>query len=218
MGVRLDGAAAEAGGSRAWRRGGGVLRLLGAGCAVALALGAVGCGGPASESVIAPESAQTEAATPGWSLTSTAFVDGEGIPEKHTCDGTDVSPELSWPAPPEGTVELALICDDPDAPGGTWTHWVLYGLPPEQRSLPEAVPTSETVSELGGAKQGRNGSGEIGYRGPCPPPGPVHHYHFRLYGLNAATGLAAGAEQAEVEEAMEGHVVARAELVGLYAR
>ncbi|NIM06867.1 MAG: YbhB/YbcL family Raf kinase inhibitor-like protein [Armatimonadetes bacterium] len=153
-----------------------------------------------------------------WSLTSTAFSQEAAIPQKHTADGADVSPELSWSAPPEGTVELALICNDPDAPAGDWIHWVLYGLSPDIRTLPEAVPTSGTLPDLGGAKQGRNDFGRIGYGGPSPPKGPTHHYHFRLYALDAPVNLSTGATAAELKGAMEGHILGETELVGLYSR
>jgi Raf kinase inhibitor-like YbhB/YbcL family protein len=152
------------------------------------------------------------------SLTSRAFRHNGRIPAKHTCDGKDISPDLAWSAPPSGTVQLALICDDPDAPRGGFTHWLLYALPGDRRWLPEAVPTSETLPSLGGARQGRNSFGQIGYRGPCPPKGPAHHYHFRLYALNAALSLSPGARQEQLEKAMKGHVIGQTELVGLYSR
>jgi hypothetical protein len=153
-----------------------------------------------------------------WPLTSRAFRNNGTIPAKYTADGKNVSPDLTWAAPPGGTVELALICDDPDAPGGSWTHWVLYALPASQRSLAEAVPKTETLPAMGGAKQGRNSFGAIGYDGPSPPKGPVHHYHFVLYALNAKITLSPSARRPELEQAMKGHVVGRAELVGLYSR
>lgn len=190
-------------------------------CASWLGLAAAGCGGTAASPPAAGGSASAGAAgkrAATWSLTSKAFRNNQAIPAKHTADGRDVSPDLSWSAPPKGTTEFALVCDDPDAPRGVWTHWVLYGLPAAQRGLPEAVPTTETLPKLGGAKQGRNSFGSIGYRGPAPPPGAVHHYRFRLYALNAPVTLRAGAQQAELERAMKGHVLARAELVGLYSR
>jgi hypothetical protein len=152
-----------------------------------------------------------------WSLSSTAFKDGEMIPRKYTCDGEDVSPPLSWTAPPAKTVELALLCDDPDAPRGTFVHWVLYGLPGGTMSLPEAVPAKETLPALGGAKQGKNGAGGIGYMGPCPPSG-THHYHFQLFALGAKLDLKPGATEQQLRKAMEGHVLGTAELVGLYSR
>jgi hypothetical protein len=115
-------------------------------------------------------------------------------------------------------VEFALICNDPDAPGGNWVHWVLYALPADVRSLPEGVSPAKTLSELGGARQGRNDFGGVGYRGPCPPKGPAHHYHFRLYALEAHPDLPPAASEADLLKAMEGHLLAGAELVGLYSR
>ncbi len=153
-----------------------------------------------------------------WSLTSPAFEDGTRIPKQHTCDGENTSPELHWAKPPRGAVELALVCNDPDAPRGNWIHWVLYGLPADRTSLPGAVPHAEVLSGLGGARQGRNTAGGIGYTGPCPPTGPAHHYHFRLYALDQALDMEPGATEAELREAMEGRVLAEGELVGLYSR
>lgn len=190
--------------------------------AVALlaATGAPGCGRRTREAVPPPAPQQTEraAAPGGWTLISPAFGPGERIPDAYTCDGEDASPELAWSAPPKGTVELALVCDDPDAPGGVWVHWVLYGLPADRRGLPRGVARSETLADLGGARQGRNSWGEVGYQGPCPPSGPAHHYHFRLYALSAKLDLAPGAERPELDQAMEGRVLAQAELVGVYSR
>jgi len=151
-----------------------------------------------------------------FSITSTAFPNGGNIPRKFTCDGADASPELSWTTPPSGTQSLALIADDPDAPVGNWTHWVLYDLPAGTASLPEDVPKSEELPN--GARQGRNDFRRIGYGGPCPPPGKPHRYFFRLYALNSKLNLKPGATKADVEKAMEGHVLAKAELMGKYAR
>ena len=151
-----------------------------------------------------------------FSITSTAFPNGGNIPTKFTCDGADASPELSWTAPPSGTQSFALIADDPDAPVGNWTHWVLYDLPAGTASLPEDVPKSEELPN--GARQGRNDFRRIGYGGPCPPPGKPHRYFFRLYALNSKLNLKPGATKADVEKAMEGHVLAKAELMGKYRR
>jgi Raf kinase inhibitor-like YbhB/YbcL family protein len=144
------------------------------------------------------------------------FDAGGPIPEKFTCDGTDVSPALEWTAPPDGTAAFALIVDDPDAPAGTWVHWLLYDIPANQLELPEGV---ETAAQLpSGARQGRNDFRRIGYGGPCPPPGTPHHYHFRLFALKSAVGLRPGVARAALDEAMRGRVLATAELVGLYQR
>ncbi len=149
-------------------------------------------------------------------IRSSAFNEGDTIPKKHTCEGEDVSPQLSWPAVPEGAKSLVLICDDPDAPVGTWVHWVLFGLSPATTELPEDVPDGEQVLE--GAKHGRNDFGNLGYGGPCPPPGPTHRYYYKLYAIDIEPPLEAGATKAEVMAAIEGHVLAEAQLMGRYAR
>ena len=151
-------------------------------------------------------------------LSSTAFADGGPIPTGHTCDGADGSPPLSWSGAPAETTAFTLIVDDPDAPAGTWVHWVLYDLPRTCSSLPADLPKVRQVPSLGDARQGQNDFRTIGYGGPCPPPGPAHHYHFKLYAIDAAVGLPAGASKRDVELAIEGHVLARAELIGTYAR
>jgi len=151
-------------------------------------------------------------------LTSGAFTAGGGIPARHGCDGANVSPALAWSGAPPGTVALALIVDDPDAPAGTWVHWVLYNLPASVAALPEGVPATERLPALGGALQGRNDFRKVGYGGPCPPPGRAHRYFFRLYALGAALPLGAGASRQEVDRAMHGHVLAETTLMGSYAR
>jgi hypothetical protein len=152
----------------------------------------------------------------GFDLHSNAFPHGGEIPKKHTCDGKDDSPALRWGEPPAGTQSLALIVDDPDAPMGTWVHWVLFDLPATARELAESVPKENEVA--GGARQGRNDFRKIGYGGPCPPRGPAHRYFFKLYALDKKLGLAASASKGEVEKAMSGHILAHAELVGKYRR
>ncbi len=147
---------------------------------------------------------------------STAFEEGGTIPRKYTCDGENISPPLSWSTPPEGTKSLVLICDDPDAPMGTWVHWVLFGLSPEISELPEGVPSQETV--LGGAKQGTTSFGRVGYGGPCPPKGPAHRYFFKLYAVDSEIDLDAGATKQEVLRAIEGHILAQGQLMGRYSR
>ena len=149
-------------------------------------------------------------------LTSPAFPPGGTIPKKHTCDGPDVSPALTWTDPPAGTQSWALIRDDPDAPVGTWVHWVLYDVPAAARALPENVPKQEHLPD--GSRQGRNDFRRTGYGGPCPPAGPAHRYFFKLYALDAKVGLRAGATKADVERAMQGHILGQAELMGRYGR
>ena len=149
-----------------------------------------------------------------FQLTTTAFRDGSSIPKKFTCDGPDVSPALSWGDPPAGTKSLAISCDDPDAPGGTWVHWVLYDLPPDTRKLPEALAKDHQLKN--GALQGRNDFGKIGYNGPCPPRGSEHRYFFKIYALDSKTGLKAGATKSDLERAMNKHVLAQAQFVGRY--
>jgi Raf kinase inhibitor-like YbhB/YbcL family protein len=153
-----------------------------------------------------------------FTLASPAFQSGDSIPRQHTCDGADVSPPLDWLAPPGGTASFALIVEDPDAPGGTFIHWVLYDLPGSSASLPEGVAKSGELPQMGGARQGRTSFGRTGYGGPCPPAGAAHHYHFRLFALRAKLGLGAGASRDEVVSAIQAHELGRAELVGLYAR
>jgi Raf kinase inhibitor-like YbhB/YbcL family protein len=145
-------------------------------------------------------------------LKSPAFSEGGDIPKKHTCDGPDVSPALAWDEPPAGTQSFCLICDDPDAPAGTWVHWVCYDIPAGARGLPEAVAKVPELKD--GTRQGRNDFGKLGYGGPCPPRGPAHRYFFKLYALGASLNLAPGATKAEVEKAMKGKILAQAQLMG----
>jgi len=149
-------------------------------------------------------------------ISSAGFSAGEMIPKKFTCDGPDVSPKLSWGAAPEKTQSFALIMDDPDAPVGTWVHWVLFDLPADTKELAEGVAKQEQLPN--GARQGRNDFGKIGYGGPCPPPGNPHRYFFKLYALDTKLNLKAGASKADVERAMKGHILGQAELMGRYGR
>jgi len=151
-------------------------------------------------------------------LTSGAFHAGEAIPARYTCEGADVSPPLLWSGTPRGTASFVLILDDPDAPGGTWVHWVLFNLPGTVTALPEGVPKADAPRELGGALQGRNDFRKVGYGGPCPPPGRPHRYFFRLYALDAVLPLRAGADRKAVDAAMRGHVLAETALMGTYGR
>ena len=149
-------------------------------------------------------------------VTSPAFQAGQAIPPKYTCEGADISPPLQWNGIPDGAKSLALICDDPDAPVGTWVHWVLYDLPVTVTDLPEKMPASETLPF--GGKQGINDFKRVGYGGPCPPPGKAHHYYFKLYALGADLPLSPRATKQELLRAMEGHILAEAQIVGTYER
>lgn len=149
-------------------------------------------------------------------VTSTAFSEGEAVPKQYTGDGGDVSPPLRWGDPPPSTRSFALICEDPDAPRGTWVHWLLYNVPAQTRELPEAVPTKPTLAD--GAHQGTNGFGSIGYGGPAPPKGKPHRYYFKLYAVDTTLDLPAKATKSQLVAALQGHVVAEGELMGRYGR
>jgi Raf kinase inhibitor-like YbhB/YbcL family protein len=149
-------------------------------------------------------------------VTSSMFQTGAPIPKQFTGDGADQSPPLKWSEPPSGTKSLALICDDPDAPRGTWVHWVLFHVPSQTRELEEGVPTTETLGN--GAKQGKNDFGNIGYGGPAPPKGPPHRYFFKLYALDAVTDLPPGVTKAQLVDAMKGHILAEGQIMGKYGR
>jgi Raf kinase inhibitor-like YbhB/YbcL family protein len=153
-------------------------------------------------------------------LRSSAFDEGEPIPARFTGDGEDVSPPLTWSAPPRGTAELALLVDDPDAPvAEPWVHWVIYNISAAAGGLPEGFHGPTTPSEPSGVVQGVNTWGTVGYRGPAPPRGHgIHHYHFKLYAVDAPLGLPPGADKAALLDALSGHILARAELVGTYSR
>jgi len=149
-------------------------------------------------------------------LVSPAFAEGAPIPAKYTCDGEDVSPPLQWSGVPQGTKSIALICDDPDAPLGTWVHWVLYNIPPTVTELSEGIPATEIIPN--GARQGTSDFQLIGYGGPCPPPGRPHRYYFRIYALNTDLQLDPGATKTELVNAMKGHILAEGQLMGTYKR
>ena len=156
-------------------------------------------------------------------LRSSTFTDGQPIDKQFTGDGQDISPQLTWDGVPEGTKELALICDDPDAPTAEpWVHWLIYKIEPTVSELPQGVPSGPRLEQPISALQGRNSwsSGRtIGYRGPAPPPGHgVHHYHFRLYALDQPLDLKPGVDKHALLDAMEGHVLATGELIGTYRR
>jgi len=150
------------------------------------------------------------------SLSSIAFKDGGEIPAKYTCEGQDTSPSLMWSEPPPGTQSLALIVDDPDAPGGVFTHWVIFNILPDSRELPEAMPTQAQLPS--GALQGKSDFGRVGYGGPCPPPGRPHRYRFTLYALDRVLGLTAGVSKKQLLDGMKGHILAQGQLIGTYHR
>lgn len=180
-----------------------------------------GCGnhppaeGAAANTARAPEESTMTPLT-AIQISSSAFAPGSAIPQVHACDGKDASPPLAWGMGPEGTRAWALLVEDPDAPGKTWVHWVLYNLPVSVRSLGPGLPGSGDLAN--GARQGTNDFGKLGYGGPCPPPGGPHRYYFRIYALDAPLNLPPGARRDAVAQAMEGHVLGQGELMGTYAR
>ena len=149
-------------------------------------------------------------------IRSAGFAEGAEIPQKFTCDGTNVSPALSWGAMPAKTQSVALIVRDPDAPAGTFVHWILFNLPPGADHLSEGVPKQEALAD--GSRQGVNDFGDVGYGGPCPPRGSTHRYFFTLYALDTKLTLAPGAREKQVSAAMKGHVLAEGQLMGRYHR
>lgn len=151
-----------------------------------------------------------------FALTSPAFVHEQPIPRAYTCDGGDVSIPLKWTEPPEGTRAFALVMEDPDAPRGTFTHWVLYDLPVSARALEERIRKERDLPT--DAKQGTNDFGRVGYGGPCPPPGPPHRYYLTLYALDRETGLPPRATRAQVLGAIRNHILAEAQVMGRYQR
>jgi hypothetical protein len=148
-------------------------------------------------------------------ISSPEFSEGEMIPTRYTCDGPDVSPELSWRGVPEAAKSLALICDDPDAPMGTWVHWVLFNIPSSANGLTAEIPSDASLET--GARHGTNDFRRLGYGGPCPPGG-THRYFFKLYALDAELDLDSGVTKAQLVEAMQGHILTEAQLMGTYKR
>jgi Raf kinase inhibitor-like YbhB/YbcL family protein len=147
---------------------------------------------------------------------TSAFEPGKSIPKKFTCEGMDLSPKLEWSEAPESAMSIAVICDDPDAPGGTWTHWVLFNLDPATTSLQEGMPLDREFPD--GARHGINDWKHLGYRGPMPPAGKLHRYYFRVYALDCVLTLAAGATRQQLLDAIKGHIVAEGEVMGTYQR
>jgi Raf kinase inhibitor-like YbhB/YbcL family protein len=144
--------------------------------------------------------------------TSTAFAEGQPIPKKYTCEGQDLSPGLKWGDVPAGTKSLALLVDDPDAPNGTWSHWVVVGIPPETREIPEGGPLPW------GSREGTNDFKRTGWGGPCPPPGHAHRYYFRLYALDTTLDGLSQPSRAQLLSAVEGHTLEKGELMGTYQK
>jgi len=175
---------------------------------IAVGLVVVGCGGSHQAPVPSPGS--------GLAVSSAAFPAGGAIPIVHTCDGAGISPPLSWSVTPRGTAAYAVVMQDPDAPGGTFTHWLLLDLPASVTSLPQGVPAGERPA-VGGV-QAQNDAGVTGYSGPCPPAGPVHHYRFTVYALDRPLGLVPVPSKGSALKAMQGHILSQGTLVGTYQR
>ena len=159
----------------------------------------------------------TEESSMPFGLNSTAFTQGEPIPVQYSCDGDDISPPLSWGDPPAGTQSLALIMDDPDAPGGTWDHWILFNIPPDLRELQDNLPIIGKNQDPEAIFVGNNSWGRADYGGPCPPSG-THRYFFTLYALDTTISLLPGATKGQLQDAMEGHILAETELMGTFSR
>ena len=157
-----------------------------------------------------------KAASSKFELKTTSFTPGGFIPKRFTCEAANVSPALAWTDPPPGTQSFAIIEDDPDAPSGTFVHWVVYDLPAAYRKLPEALSGNGQMP--GGGRQGTNDFSRTGYSGPCPPPGRPHRYFIRLYAVDAILNLRPAATRKELDAAMQGHILAQAELMGRFAR
>jgi len=186
-----------------------------AGSIALLLLFAVACAKQPAAPAQNPPTSTSPQATTGIRLTSSAFSEGQPIPRQYTCDGINISPPLEWTGIPKSAKTLAIIADDPDAPAGTWVHWVIYNLPADTMGMIENVPPTEDVK--GGGFQGKNDFEKIKYGGPCPPSG-THRYFFKIYALDNELPPKAGATKAETEKAMEGHILAQSQLMGTYRR
>jgi Raf kinase inhibitor-like YbhB/YbcL family protein len=169
--------------------------------------------GPSPHAAAGRRGAHVEAV---MKVTSKVISPGAEFPKRNTCQGEDISPDLAWTDAPPAARSFALILDDPDAPSGTFTHWLLWDIPASTHELPQDLPRTPQLT--GGARQGRNGFGKNGYNGPCPPPGTPHRYYFRLFALDTTLGVKAGAARGELERAMEGHVLGSGELMARFAR
>jgi Raf kinase inhibitor-like YbhB/YbcL family protein len=177
---------------------------------VLILLALPGCG---SRPKVTNTPSQVNTVKPEIKLTSVAFNEGQQIPRTYTCDGVNVSPPLEWSSVPKTAKTLAISCEDPDAPGGTWVHWIIYNLPADNIGLVENLPASEDLKA--GGFQGKNDFGKIGYGGPCPPSG-THHYFFRMYALDSELPLKGGATKADLMKAIEGHILMQGQLMGTY--
>lgn len=151
-----------------------------------------------------------------FEIKSSAFKNNEAIPKEYTGEGANVSAPLSWDKVPEGTQEFALVCDDPDAPGGGWVHWLIYNIPADVLSLEKAIPMEGILEN--GIKQGKNDFGSLGYGGPMPPPGKAHRYFFKIYALKNKINLAPGLIEKELLEKIKGDILAETEFMGTYQR
>ena len=175
-------------------------------CAAAAAVALVGCKS-ASLSPSPPPGKSPQSV----GVTSPAFSASSPIPAGNTCDGAEQSPGLSWTAMPDGVQSIAIIVDDPDAPQGTFTHWIVWNIAPDARTIGEGGNGG-----LGGGVSGTNDFGKTGYGGPCPPKGQLHHYHFKVYGLDAKVDLRPSDKRADLDKALSGHVLAQGDLVGTF--
>ena len=185
---------------------------------LAAALLTVSCGSSGNKkqnAIRETEGAMSKDSTAGILLTSSAFKEGETIPRKYTCDGSDFSPPLKWDNVPAQAKSLALIVDDPDAPMGTWVHWVIFNISPKTTGLPENVPAQESLPD--GALQGKNDFRNYGYGGPCPPGG-THRYFFKLYALDTILDLKAGCSKAQLVKVIQGRIIGEGQLMGRYSR
>lgn len=181
-----------------------------------LLLSLTSCAENGAESQQQSEPPKKEATVMALDISTSAFENGQRVPVRHTADGEDFSPPLSWSTPPAGTGSFTLICDDPDAPMGTWVHWVIFNIPADSTALPEGVPADDSLPD--GSIQGRNSWGRAGYGGPSPPPGKPHRYYFQLYALDTALSLDSKAKKQDVLKAMEGHILAEGQVMGIYGR
>lgn len=184
-------------------------------CFVILSLSMVSCNVTETEDEVV-SSGIDESATMTMVLSSTSFKEGDKIPVKYTCDGQDISPALMWDEPPQLTEAFVLIVDDPDAPGGVFTHWILFNIPANINQFGEGVPAQEQLES--GAVQGKNDFGRTGYGGPCPPSGRSHRYRFTIYALDQSLNLKAGVSRKQVVDAIQGHILAQGQLTGTYQR